>query len=424
MASPKQQILNAIAKYGPSVDHIAAQYTNPVTGRPLTGKALLAKLLQGESSALSDPEAAGRAVSGAGAKAWGQFMPDSRRTAIEKFGVDPWADPDQAVHATALHLRGKINGSTGLKGYNPGDPSYTNYILNQKVGHLAGDVLTRPGGGAKASGGGGGGATASAIGARMATVQTSAPSGFADAGSSLASALELATKPMGAPSQPIAAPAFAAAPVLPAGYGQPVQSGGPAPAAELQLPDPTVAELPGPGTSTVVPGDGVGIVGAQATPGQAASTSRAGRGKVVVAPGAERDGHGLQKPILGLLRDVSAASGRDVTVTTGTNHSQFVVNTKRQSDHWVGNAADLGVGGDARQDKAVGKKGDLIAAHAIQVASQRAGDGMTFAAALKLAKRGGVFNFETPQGRVQVLWRTLVGGDHFNHVHVGLAPGR
>lgn len=142
-----------------------------------------------------------------------------------------------------------------------------------------------------------------------------------------------------------------------------------------------------------------------------------GGGNVVVAPGAERAGVGLQRPIIGFLHRLSAASGRTVTVTTGTNHNQFVAGEPGvQSDHWTGNAADLGVGGDARSSAAAAHKGDLIAAHAIQL-----GAGVNFEQALQMARKGGVFNFQTPAGRLQILWRTNVGGDHFNHVHVGLA---
>jgi murein DD-endopeptidase MepM/ murein hydrolase activator NlpD len=66
-------------------------------------------------------------------------MPGSRQIALDKYGVDPWSrDPDQAVHAAALHLRGLINGSKGLEGYNPGMPTYPQYILGQKVGNVRG----------------------------------------------------------------------------------------------------------------------------------------------------------------------------------------------------------------------------------------------------------------------------------------------
>ena len=54
MASDLQRIVAAAQRYGPTVDRIAHRYTNPVTGKALSGTALLLKVMQGESSALSD----------------------------------------------------------------------------------------------------------------------------------------------------------------------------------------------------------------------------------------------------------------------------------------------------------------------------------------------------------------------------------
>lgn len=120
-----KKTIAAVQKYGPSVDSIAAQYN-------ISGAALLAKLIEGESG--DNPDA----VSPAGARGRAQFMPGSRETVLQRYGVDPWSrDPEQAVHAAALHLRGLVNGSKGLEGYNPGMPTYPQYILGQKVGNVA-----------------------------------------------------------------------------------------------------------------------------------------------------------------------------------------------------------------------------------------------------------------------------------------------
>lgn len=123
----------AARKYGSLVDGIAAQYTNPITGGKLTGTALLLKLSKGENAFQM-----GGSPSSAGARGATQFTPGSRQVAISKYGVDPWKNYDQAFHAAALHLLGKINGSTGLHGYNPGMASYPSYILNQRVGPVSG----------------------------------------------------------------------------------------------------------------------------------------------------------------------------------------------------------------------------------------------------------------------------------------------
>lgn len=133
MSQLSTKTIRAVQRYGPSVNAIARQYG-------ISGAALLAKVIEGESG--DDPNA----VSTAGAKGGAQFMPGSRQTVLSKYGVDPWSsDPDQYVHAAALHLRGLVNGSKGLTGYNPGSPTYTGYILGQKVGdvsHYGGGTTT------------------------------------------------------------------------------------------------------------------------------------------------------------------------------------------------------------------------------------------------------------------------------------------
>src|SRR3712207_1028347 len=92
----------AIAKYGHLADAEARKWGE-------TGESLLAKLGAGESGFRMS------AVSSAGARGGYQFMPGTRAAYMKRYGVDPWASPDAAVHAAALFMR-----DTGLKGYNPG----------------------------------------------------------------------------------------------------------------------------------------------------------------------------------------------------------------------------------------------------------------------------------------------------------------
>ena len=128
-------------------------------------------------------------------------------------------------------------------------------------------------------------------------------------------------------------------------------------------------------------------------------------GNFTVSPGANRAG----VPMTSAIKQVLAAmtrSGRRVNVGTGSNHSQMT-SSGNVSDHWSGNAADI---------PATGRDGDLIAAHAI-----RAATGVPFGEALKRARAGGIQNFNTPQGRVQVIWRAP---GHYDHVHVGINPSR
>ncbi len=223
MATAQQQLYAAIARYAPSVDHLAR------TRYGISGAALLAKVVQGESGAWADPGSSLSKVSPAGARGTGQFMPGSRRIAIQKYGIDPWRSITDAVHGTALHLRGLINGSSGLEGYNPGDPSYPSYILGQRVGDVGKAIGVRPGGA---------GGTATSTGGSAAAV-----SGLTDV-PSFQQTLSLRTGPAPIPVTMPPAPSFAATPPLPAGYPGVPQSGGPAPAPDFSLPDPTQAQLP------------------------------------------------------------------------------------------------------------------------------------------------------------------------------------
>lgn len=211
----------AAIKYGPSVNAIAHRYRNPVTGKPLSGAALLAKLVQGESG--DDPGA----VSNAGARGRTQFMPASRQEAIRKYGVDPLKDTDSALHAAALHLRGKINGSTGLEGYNPGGgQGYVDYILGQKVGGLGASLGSSRAPGGSPSGGPSTGLPGDTTGAPSSALV-----------SLLASGQLKPQAPVSAPQ----APSFSAQSTLPKGY-QSVQGATPALAGQSNL-SKTLAEI-------------------------------------------------------------------------------------------------------------------------------------------------------------------------------------
>ncbi len=209
MSSDAARIRAAADRYGHLVDHIAGRYTNPVTGKRLSGAALLLKIAQGESSALTSDKAR-TDVSPAGARAWMQFMPSSRAVAINKYGVDPWRTPEEAVRAATLHLRGKINGQTGLEGYNPGSSTYPSYILGQRVGATH-----------EASGSGGAPARATPAAPSTTAAASAEPVSF--------DVVESAPAPQAAQVQasPLTAPSFSAGPVFAKGYQAPVSSGGP-----------------------------------------------------------------------------------------------------------------------------------------------------------------------------------------------------
>lgn len=165
-------------------------------------------------------------------------------------------------------------------------------------------------------------------------------------------------------------------------------------------------------TDTGGPAGPLGPGGLQ--PPTAVGTVR-GKGTVTIAQGAMRAGTTLDPGLVSFLQTMSSIVGIPLTVGTGTNHNQFVAGTNRVSDHWpdargVGHAADLPFNAKTVPGR---QNGDRVAAAAMIAA------GLDAATAHANATKGGVYNIVWRGHRIQVLWKTLVGGNHFTHVHVG-----
>ena len=143
-----------------------------------------------------------------------------------------------------------------------------------------------------------------------------------------------------------------------------------------------------------------------------AGSSGKAKGKVSVAAGAESNGK-LQPEITEFLELMAGRTDEPVVVTTGTNHSKFTL-SGNISQHFSGDAVDLGLGGDARTDRSVRRRGDKLAIAALRVC------GLSYSEAGRVARSGGIHNLRWRNYSVQVIWLTLDGGNHFNHVHVGL----
>lgn len=137
-------------------------------------------------------------------------------------------------------------------------------------------------------------------------------------------------------------------------------------------------------------------------------------GKVTVTPGANAPGRPLQPDVLNFLERMSSLLGRPLVVTTGTSHSFLVKNSNRVSDHVGGNAADLGM--RANGGTKSGPVGDQIAAACLQLA------GETPENAMRLASQGGLWTRSLPGLKIQCIWKTDRGGDHYSHVHVAAKP--
>jgi len=103
--------------------------------------------------------------------------------------------------------------------------------------------------------------------------------------------------------------------------------------------------------------------------------------------------------VISFAKQISNVFGKPLKITTGTNHNQFVLGTNRQSAHWTGRAADIA---------ASGNKLTLMGQDALIAA------GMPAAKARKV--KGGLFNI----GGYQIIFNSMEGGNHYNHLHIGL----
>lgn len=159
---------------------------------------------------------------------------------------------------------------------------------------------------------------------------------------------------------------------------------------------------------------------------------------VKLGPGADRPEQKTNQWVFDFLRRVAAQAGtKTIWISTGTRHNQYVKGSTHQSDHWLGNAADIGsvlnhfndatyYSGPPRVYQGVpAPGGDKIAAAAMTVAGENE------AAAKKKAAEGsdisgGSWNYVWTNGgqsfRINILWKTDVGGNHYDHVHIGVKP--
>jgi 3D (Asp-Asp-Asp) domain-containing protein len=135
------------------------------------------------------------------------------------------------------------------------------------------------------------------------------------------------------------------------------------------------------------------------------------KGKVSVAPAADRPGVPTKRPVLDFLARVAGIAGRPLVVTTGSNHSQYT-SSGYLSDHWLGMAADLG--SVANGFEINGDGGTHIAAAALVAAGVPESD------AWRLASAGGGHDVCFQGWRIEVIWRT---GNHYDHDHIGLRRG-
>ena len=134
---------------------------------------------------------------------------------------------------------------------------------------------------------------------------------------------------------------------------------------------------------------------------------------VIMAPNANKPGQAMQPMILDYVARMAAMLGKPITVTCGTNHNKMTANGK-VSDHFSGHAADIGMA--ANGGTLNGPVGDRIMEIALLLAGHSAADAHAKATA------GGLYNTTQGNQRIQCIWKTDIGGDHHDHVHVGVRP--
>jgi hypothetical protein len=120
---------------------------------------------------------------------------------------------------------------------------------------------------------------------------------------------------------------------------------------------------------------------------------------VRLGKGADRAGMRTHQAVLMFVGRLGANLGRALTIGTGTNHNEYVLGTHRESAHWEGNAADIPAAGT--QLTRMGRRALILA-------------GMDPREARKV--KGGLFNI----GGYQIIFNSNIGGNHYNHLHVGL----
>jgi hypothetical protein len=136
-------------------------------------------------------------------------------------------------------------------------------------------------------------------------------------------------------------------------------------------------------------------------------------GRVIVAPGANLPGKPIQSMTLRYVERMAALIHKPITITTGTNHPKLTADGN-VSDHFTGHAADIGMAANGGTDD--GPVGDRIMEAALVLAGVPAGT------AHAEAQAGGLFTNIHDSMRIQCIWKTSNGGNHHNHVHVGVRP--
>lgn len=136
-------------------------------------------------------------------------------------------------------------------------------------------------------------------------------------------------------------------------------------------------------------------------------------GQVIVLAGANKPGQPISDMTLNFVGKMADHIGKPIKITTGTNHNKFTA-SGNISDHFSGHAADIGMfANGGTDDSPVGDR--IMAAGCLLAGDSRQG-------ARDKARTGGLFTFTHGNERIQCIWKTNEGGNHHNHVHIGVRP--
>jgi hypothetical protein len=140
----------------------------------------------------------------------------------------------------------------------------------------------------------------------------------------------------------------------------------------------------------------------------------AGTGEFIVDSGANRPDAPLAPELVAFIRRMADFLPRPPIITTGTNHSPTTT-TGNPSDHWTGHGADFGSVRNGFPATG-GGYGDTIAEAAFLAAGEDP------RAAHTMARTGGAHTILRGGLHIQIIWKSDVGGNHYDHVHVGIKP--
>jgi lysophospholipase L1-like esterase len=136
-----------------------------------------------------------------------------------------------------------------------------------------------------------------------------------------------------------------------------------------------------------------------------------GDGSFTIAPDANLPGKPLTPVMAAFVGRMATFYDGRIIVTTGTNHDQFTT-SGNVSDHYTGNAVDISMAANGGTDD--GPVGDAIAASAFMAA------GVPRDEAIRRGRAGGAQTVVVNGRSIQIIWKSDVGGNHHNHVHVGI----